>query len=77
MAHIEQLDALSVDPTTQLADHARLAQLANIQGQTERATEEWGKVEVLRKGMQFVSPELEDFLENEKQTLGYQPLLLH
>jgi uncharacterized membrane protein len=76
MAHIEQLDSLSADPTIQLVDHARLAQLANIQGQTKRATEEWGNVETLRERLQPVSPQLEQYLEAEKRTLDYQPLLL-
>ncbi len=65
--HIEQLNRLTDDPEIRLIYHARLAQLANIQGQTSRVTEEWGHVEELRKKLTDTSPELQRYLETQKQ----------
>jgi hypothetical protein len=71
MAQIEQLDALSADPTTHLVHRLRLAQLASIQGQTQRVAEELNNVETLREKLQTIPPELEQYLETEKQALDH------
>jgi hypothetical protein len=75
MSHIEQLDRLSTDPAIHLIHHARLAQLADIQGQTKRVAEELNYVETLQEKLQTISPELEQYLEVEKRALEHQPLL--
>ena len=46
--HLEQLSAWSPAAASQLFYHMRLAQLANMLGQTERAGQEWQRVEMLR-----------------------------
>jgi uncharacterized membrane protein len=71
MAQIEQLDHLSADPTMHLIHHVRLAQLASIQGQTQRVAEELNYVEILQEELQTISPELEQYLETEKQALDH------
>jgi hypothetical protein len=71
MAHIEQLDQWSADPTTHLVNHVRLAQLANIQGQTQRVADELNYAEIWQGKLQTISPELEQYLEAEKQVLNH------
>ncbi len=75
MRHIEQLDKYYDEPKMRLIHHARLAQLASIQGETERAAEEWNYVERLQEEIETIPPELEQFLEVEKEALESEPLL--
>jgi hypothetical protein len=73
MIHLQRLNELPHISETQLVYHMRLAQLASIQGQTDRANQEWQLVEALRPAV----PESTKYLESARQTIGYPPLLQH
>jgi hypothetical protein len=71
VSHLERLNSLPHTPETQFTHHLRLAQLASILGQTDRAQEEWRSVEALR----FVVPRFEKYVDLARQTLDRPPLL--